>query len=156
MNILTSIILKGINYIFARKSYSKEEVEKRKGIVEESRRYVQKINNNLYSQAEANHLVELNKQNKGLIIHFVLYGKKKSLKKIMNNFLYMKVAELENYIDDIDNEVVDVTIPTRYLIKRDPNLSYSSILFHHIPKTKMIGYVNPIFSSDSKPYLLIK
>ncbi len=157
LNLLTSMVFKAINNKFFIKSYSEEEVRKKKVTVEESRRYMQKINESIYSQANANHLEELNKGTKGLIVHLALYGSKKSLKKIINNFLYMKVDLLYPFIEDIDNEVFNVTIPTRYLIKNDPNLSYSSILFHQVPKTRIMGYTNPIFSSNKKkPYILIK
>ena len=74
----------------------------------------------------------------------------------MSSFLYMKTDELTKFIDDIDNEVVDVTVPTRYLIKRENGRSFSSILFHQVPKTKIIGFTNPIFSKNKLPYLLIR
>ena len=157
LNLITSLVLKAINNKFFLKSYSEEEVRKKKAIVEDSRRYMHKINESIYFQANANHLEELNKGTKGLSVHLALYGSKKSLKKIINNFLYMKVDLLYQFIEEIDNEVFDVTVPTRYLIKSDPNLSYSSILFHQVPKTRIMGFTNPIFSSNKeKPYILIK
>ena len=156
LNMLTSILLKGISYLFAGRNLSMEELMKRRSKVEESRNYATRIIQNIYTQADANHSAELCKLNKGLIVHMVLYGNKKQLKYIMNNFLYMKTEELANYLNDIDNEVFDVTVPVRYMIKKDTKLNFSSILFYQIPKTKIIGFVNPIYSKVKMPYLLIR
>lgn len=142
--------------MFVGRNYSKEELFKRRSRVEESRNYAEKIIENINSQADANHVLELSKKNKGLIIHLVLYGNKKKLKYIMNNFLYMKIDDLKLFIKDIENEVFDVTIPTRYLIKNDSNNNFSSILFYQIPKTKILGFVNPIYSKNKIPHMLIR
>ena len=74
----------------------------------------------------------------------------------MNNFLYIKPEEFRIYLNNLENEVFDVTIPVRYLIKKDNKTDYSSVLFLHIPKTKIIGFTNPIYKSKVPPCILIR
>jgi hypothetical protein len=156
LNIITSGLIKAVSHTFAAKSKSNEELEKRKCQVEENRKYTQKLIDHICIQSDTNHSLEIERNTKGLIIHLALYGSKKKLKYILNNFLYIKRDELKAFVTDIENEIFDVTVPTRYLIKRDPKKCFSSILFHHIPKTKIIGYTNPIYTSEKKPYLLLR
>ena len=99
----------------------------------EVRIYQEKIVNQIKVQAEKNQQLEFNK-NFGLKINFAVYGSKSTLKKIMNEFHLIEKSRVQEFLDnlvrDVDNEVVDVTVPVKYMIKRDDKTSISSIFFN--------------------------
>lgn len=132
--------------------------EKLKKSMIEVRIYQEKIVNQIKIQADKNQQAELTKTF-GMKINFAVYGSKKTLKKIMNECHLIEKQMLDEYLQgiilDIENEVVDVTIPLKYMIKREDKNSISSIFFHQVPKTKIVGFINPIFKSDKEPWLLI-
>jgi hypothetical protein len=165
INFLTKIFARKIKQILKnRKSVSNNEssntgqCEKLKKSMIEVRIYQEKIVNQIKIQADKNQLCELNKTF-GMKINFAVYGNKKILKKIMNECHLIEKEKLQEYLQgiilDVENEVVDVTIPVKYMIKREDKNSISSIFFHQVPKTKIVGFINPIFKSDKEPWLLI-
>ena len=120
----------------------------------DNRNYNKKIINQIKPYADINQNLEKNAGVYGLIIHFAFYGNSKNLKNLLN---LMNDEELINYCDNEENEVYDVTIPVRYLLKRESKNTYSSILFYQIPKTQILGFTNPIYKKISKkPSILIK
>lgn len=141
-----------------KKNYNSEEIQKREKEIVEMRETQAKILMQIKPQADKNLLNEIDKGMNGLIIHFALYGNGKFLKKIMNELHF--ITHFEEYLyencTNIQNEILDVTIPVRYLIKKDEKNAYSSIFFHQVPKTKIIGFINPIYKSDKTPSLLMK
>lgn len=111
----------------------------------------------LKASSDLIHSKELNKEN-GIIIEFALYGKASTLKRIINEYLFITDQEKEEYLrkftQNVDYEVLDVTIPLKYQIRSNENESFLRI--YQTPKTKILGFVNPIFSSTKPPKLLIK
>lgn len=162
LNYLTRFFIKKIKEYRRRnkKEIDADTLEKRRNEMIQARENQGKLISQIEPLAVKNHNHELNKANKGLIIHFALYGRGKVLKHIANEMNFVTIDEEKEHINsicaNIDNEVIDVTTPVRYLIKKDDKSSYSSIFMHQAPKTKVIGFINPIFKSDKTSYLLIK
>lgn len=130
--------------------------------------------------AEKYHLIELDKKEKGLIIHLALYGKFEKLEKYKKDFDYIsnklknakaknintntdeyniaikiKEYKIDEECDNIENEIVDVTMPVRNKISSNTVNTYSSVLFRELTKTSVFGFYNPIFKSEDMPYLMI-
>jgi hypothetical protein len=155
VNLMTRTIIKKIKNF--RKSNNKgndaKKLEKARNEMTIARTEQERICNQLSSQANKKHQTEVEKDSYGLIIHYAIYGNRHILKEILQE----KPDELNNSIlHNIENEVIDVTTPVRFLIQRDEKITYASILFHHVPKTKIIGFINPIFKNDKTPSMLIK
>jgi hypothetical protein len=160
LHTLTKFIFKKINEYKKRvkKDLTNELIETRKKVLLESKESQSKIILQIKPQAEKNHSKEIKKGENGLIIHFALYGRSKNLKNLMNEIHF--IDNIETYIqeicNDVESEIIDVTIPIRYLIKQEENSLFSTVFLYQAPKTKVIGFINPIFKSDRQPCLLIK
>jgi hypothetical protein len=174
LNYFTNFLLKKIKkfrkYLKIRNKISniETEIEKTSDIIESEkcpkeikdlRSYQDKIVSQIKPQADKIHINELDKGKSGLIINFAIYGSFMTIKKIMNEMILIPKGNLSEYIEKIvsnyDNEIVNVTIPVRYLIKSGDKNNFSSIFFHQVPKTKIIGFINPIFKTNKEPCLLI-
>ena len=130
--------------------------------------------------AEKYHLMELDKKEKGLIIHLALYGRFEKLEKYKKDFDYlankfknakaknintntdeynisMKIKEykIDEECDSIENEIIDVTLPVRNKISSNTKNTYSSVFFREPTKTSVFGFYNPIFKTEDIPYILI-
>lgn len=126
------------------------------------------------------HLIELDKKEKGLIIHLALYGKFEKLEKYKKDFDYlsnklknakaknintntddfnisMKIKEykIDEECDNIENEIINVTLPVRNKISSNAQNVYSSVFFREPTKTSVFGFYNPIFKNEDMPYILI-
>jgi len=131
--------------------------------------------------AEKYHLIELDKNEKGLIIHLALYGKFEKLERYKKDFDYlsnklknaksknintnteefsisMKIKDYkidEECNNNIENETIDVTLPVRNKISSNTQNTYSSVFFREPTKTSVFGFFNPIFKTEDLPYILI-
>jgi len=158
-----------------------------KSVIAERRENILKLKNEflkcleiLAKSAEKSHCIELDKKEKGLIVHLALYGKLEKLEAYKKDLVYvaskynkakanknntnadeiniqMKIKEykIEEDCDNIDNEIIDVTLAVRDKISSNGQNSYSSILFRQSTKTSVFGFYNPIYKTEEKPYFLI-
>ena len=151
--------LKNKQKISSEKSPASVDFEKYPKDVLDLRSYQDKIVSQIKPQADKIHKNELDKGKSGLIINFAIYGSDNTIKKILNEIILVPKENLYEYLEAIvsnyDNEIVNVTIPVRYLIKTGDKNKFSSIFFHQVPKTKIIGFINPIFKNKKEPSLLI-
>jgi hypothetical protein len=149
--------IRDLRKIFA-KGIDSEEIEKRRNRVIEAHEGQIKIITQLKETANKKQELENIKNDKGLKIIFALYGNRQGLKRLQDEILYVHDVDgfVQDFANQVDNEVVDVTIPVRFLIKHEEEDTYASILFYQIPKTKILGFINPIFSSDKHCHLLIR
>ena len=159
----------------------------KEAILEERRINLKKIQENylkcmetLEKTAEKYHNIEMEKGEKGLIIHLALYGKFEKLNNYKKDFDYIstkiKNAKAKNiltnseeysikikikedkiieYCLDIENEIVDVSQAIRNRISSSTGSTYSSILFRENSKSNIFGIYNPIFKSEEDPHILI-
>lgn len=184
------ILSAGVNYIM-KFILTKIFKFKKKGIkriinesiIAEKRQNIMKLRDEYYKSleiltktAEKYHQIELEKKQKGLIIHLALYGNferlakhKKDFDYIANQFnkstgktkeefnLAMKIKEykIPDECENIENEILDVTLPVRNKISCTSLNCFSSILFSEKTKTQIFGFYNPIFKSDDIPSILI-
>jgi hypothetical protein len=136
-----------------------------------------KCEEKLHFYADRKHKAELEKKEKGLIIHIALYGNFEILhkyKKEIDNFIYKKEYSKRknldiNYLEfdlslfikklmikmkelclDIENEVIDCTITLRSRITEKDNYFHSIVLINEKDKSKMFGLYNPIFKSEDQ------
>jgi len=134
----------------------------------------------LNKSADKYHQLELDKKEKGLIIHLALYGKFDHLEKFKKDFDYLankikyakgknidtttdefnvsikiKEFKIDEECDNVENEILDVTLPVRNKISSNSQNLYSSVFFREATKTSVFGFYNPIFKSDEIPYILI-
>lgn len=130
--------------------------------------------------AEKYHMIELDKKEKGLIIHLALYGKFEKLEKYKKDFDYLsnklknakaknintntdeynipiKIREykIDEECENIENEIIDVTLPVRNKISSNAQNTYSSVFFREPTKTCVFGFYNPIFKTEDMTYILI-
>lgn len=154
-------------------------VEMRENVIRKKEEFLRALEI-LSKTAEKYHQNELEKKEKGLIIHLALYGKFEKLEKYKKDFDYlanklkysksknintntdefnvnMKIKEfkVEEECDNIENEIIDVTLPVRNKISSSVNNTYSSVFFREPTKASVFGFYNPIFKSEEIPYLLI-
>jgi hypothetical protein len=192
--IFFSVISFGINSLYKNfiQKYMKMRNNNTKAIIkeallEEKRINLKKIQENylkcletLEKTADKYHNDELEKGEKGLIIHLALYGKFDKLNNYKKDFDYLsnkiKNAKMKNILTnndeynikikikedkiiedclDIENEIVDVTKTIRNRISSNKKSDYSSILFRENSKSNIFGIYNPIFKTEENPYILI-
>jgi hypothetical protein len=184
----------GINFIYKNfiQRYMKMRNNNTKAIIKEALLNERKINlkkiqenylkciETLEKTAEKYHNSEIEKGEKGLIIHLALYGNYNKLNNYKKDFDYLsnkiKNAKMKNILTntdeynikikikedkifedslDIENEIVDVTQTIRNRITSNTKSAYSSILFREYSKSNIFGIYNPIFKTDDSPHILI-
>ncbi len=153
--------------------------EKRKNILKKKEEYLRTLEI-LNKTAEKYHQNEIEKKERGLIIHLSLYGKFEKLEKYKKDFDYLanklkifksknnnintdefninnkiKEFKVEEECNNIENEIIDVTLPVRNKISSNIDNTYSSIFFRESTKASVFGFYNPIFKSEDIPYILI-
>lgn len=159
LNYTTKYIAKKIKKYYKSLKADNAQTESLKKNMTELRAYQHKIVQQIRPQSEKNQLKENDRGDYGLIINFAIYGNYQTIKKILNEFSLVEKDRLKDFLDGyikrFENEIINVSVPVRYLIKRDEKTSISSILFHQIPKTKIVGFINPLLKPDKEPRLMI-
>ena len=185
--LILSCVSAGISYFYKfviKRAISLFKIDKKKLIREEhlaqKRLVLNKVQDNykkclnkIIFSANKYHKFELEKKEKGLIIHLALYGKFDNLhkfKKDLNFFsnkiknasseeyninIMIKEKKMKEECMDIDNEIVDVTLPIRNKISCKEGNTLSFISFREKSISKIFGFYNPIFKSEEIPYILI-
>jgi len=159
---------------------TKKLIEEEK--LEEKRILLRKVQENylkciekLKYYSDKNHKIELEKKEKGLLIHLAVYGKLESLLKIKKDLdyfchriknaknkkldltkseydinLYIKELKVKEFCFDIENESVDCTIAIRKKLITKEGYFHSLIFFKEKNKSKIFGIYDPVFKSEKQ------
>jgi hypothetical protein len=156
LNYICKYAIKKVKKFFKKKEKNQIKTEEIKKQVTEKRNQQESFVSSMKIFVDNKYKQEFNKQF-GLLIDFAVYGKLESLNEIIYNSETKDFFEfLSQYVKNIDNQVIEVTIPVKNLIIKDEKSSVSKILFYQNKKTKIAGFINPIYESDEEAYLLIK
>lgn len=192
--ILYIILSTGVSYFYKKiikRSIRIRTIDTKKLIMEEKleekRVVLRKMQDNYIKCAEKvsyytnkHHKNELEKKEKGLLIHLALYGKFDNLLKfkreielfiyriknakkkniVLNNDqsdmnVFLNEIKVKEFCMDIENELVDITLFIRNKITRKEGYFHSLIFFKEKSKSKIFGTYNPIFKSKEFPKILI-